>query len=101
MHYDEFIKYKINKKLKILIILSHLASADEKSNNYNRLQNYNFKNVIKNYKNIKFKSLANSMGIALGKSFHYDLTRAGIALYGGHFNTKLKNKIKPVIKLKA
>ena len=41
------------------------------------------------------------MGIALGKSFHYDLTRAGIALYGGHFNTKLKNKIKPVIKLKA
>ena len=41
------------------------------------------------------------MGIVLGKSFHYDLTRAGIALYGGHFNTKLKKKIKPVIKLKA
>ena len=41
------------------------------------------------------------MGITLGKSFHYDLTRPGIALYGGHFNTKLKNKIKPVIKLKA
>ena len=101
INYEEFKKYKINKKLKILIILSHLASADEKDNNYNQLQNNNFKKAIKNYKNIKFKSIANSMGIVLSKSFHYDLTRAGIALYGGHFNTKLKNKIKPVIKLKA
>ena len=101
LNYNEFIKYKINKKIKIFIILTHLSSADEKNNNYNNLQNNNFKNVIKNYKNVKFKSIANSMGIALGKSFHHDLTRAGIALYGGHFNTKLKNKIKPVIKLKA
>ena len=40
-------------------------------------------NAIKNYQNVKFKSLANSMGILLGKLFHYDLTRAGIAHYMG------------------
>ena len=41
------------------------------------------------------------MGILLGKQFHYDLTRPGISLYGGYYNTKLKKIIKPVIKLKA
>ena len=35
------------------------------------------------------------------KKYHYDLTRPGISLYGGHFNTKLKKLIKPVVKLKA
>ena len=41
------------------------------------------------------------MGIILGKKFHHDIIRPGISLYGGHFNTKLKKIIKPVIKLKA
>ena len=45
--------------------------------------------------------MSNSAGLILGKNFHYDLTRPGIALYGGHNNTTLKNKIKPVVKLKA
>ena len=40
-----------------------------------------------------WRTTTQAVGIALGKSFHYDLTRAGIALYGGHFNTKLKTKI--------
>ena len=41
------------------------------------------------------------MGVILGKDFHYDLVRPGISLYGGHYNTKLKKYIKPVVKLKA
>ena len=93
--------YKINNKFKILILLTHLASADEKNNVYNQIQNKKFKYAIKNLSNIQFKSLANSLGITLGKEYHYDLTRAGICLYGGHYNSKLKNKIKPVIILKA
>ena len=32
------------------------------------------------------------MGIILGKKFHYDIIRPGIALYGGHNNTALKNR---------
>ena len=41
------------------------------------------------------------MGMTLGDEYHYDITRPGIALYGGHNNTSLKKNIKPVIKLKA
>ena len=101
LNINELQKYKIDKKYKILIMLTHLASADEKNNNYNKIQNNNFKEAINNFNSIKLKSVANSMGIILGKSFHYDLTRAGISLYGGYFNSKLKNKIKPVVQLKA
>ena len=43
----------------------------------------------------------NSTSLLLNKKLHYDLARPGIALYGGHNNTKLKKNIKPVIKLKA
>ena len=41
------------------------------------------------------------MGIILGDNFHHDLVRPGISLYGGHYNTKMKKIIKPVISLKG
>ena len=65
------------------------------------LQNKNFFKNFKKFKSVKYKSLVNSTGIILGKKFHYDIIRPGISIYGGHFNTKLKKIIKPVIKLKA
>ena len=34
------------------------------------------------------------MGILLGQKYHYDLIRPGIALYGGHYNTKIKKGLK-------
>ena len=88
---------------KLVIILSHLASSDEINNKYNNYQHMNFEKVRKKFKNKKILlSLASSMGAALGDKFHYDLIRPGIALYGGHhYNKKLTNLIKPVIKLKA
>ena len=89
------------KNLDIYLLLSHLASSDEKNNKYNNIQNINFFNTFENFSSVKYKSLVNSMGIILGKKFHYDITRPGISLYGGHYNTKLKKIIKPVIKLKA
>ena len=92
--------HKINN-LNISLLMSHLASSDEKNNRYNNFQNNNFFNTFKNFSLVKYKSLVNSMGITLGKKFHYDIIRPGISLYGGHFNTKLKKIIKPVIKLKA
>ena len=93
---------KVDKNIKLKILLSHLSSADEKMNKYNRIQMYRFKSFLQIFKNTKLKSLSNSMGILLGKDYHLDLTRPGIALYGGHYNnSKFKKKIKPVIKLKA
>ena len=86
---------------KIHILLSHLSSADEGKNNYNILQNNKFKSAINLKINAKYNSLSNSMGIILGNNFHHDLVRPGISLYGGHFNTKMKQIIKPVICLKG
>ena len=93
-------KNNINK-LKFKILISHMSSADELNNKYNLIQNNKFKESINYIENIEFISLSNSMGILLGKDYHYDLVRPGIALYGGHFGTRMKNVIKPIIKLKA
>ena len=87
--------------LKINILISHLASADEINNKYNNTQNKIFQTSFKYCKNVRYKSISNSMGLNLGKEFHYNLIRPGISLYGGHFNTKMKSIIKPVISLKA
>jgi alanine racemase len=92
---------KISKNIKIILIMSHLASADEKKNLYNIKQTLSFKRITNLFFGLTKKSLSNSLGMTLGDEFHYDITRPGIALYGGHYNTKLRNKIKPVVKLKA
>ena len=93
---------KIYNNKNLQIVLSHLASSDEKNNLYNYFQNKKFKSTICLFKNKKIIfSLANSMGVILGKDFHYDLVRPGISLYGGHYNLKINKYIKPVVKLKA
>ena len=88
-------------KLDLQILISHLASSDELKNKYNQKQNNNFRLYFNLFKSIKYKSLVSSMGILLGKDFHYDLIRPGISIYGGHYNSKLKKKIMPVVILKA
>ena len=94
-------KYKFNDKLSINLIMSHLASANEKNNNFNKKQELLFNKIANKYFKLNLKSLSNSAGIKLGNNFHYDIVRPGISLYGGHNNSSLKKKIKPVIKLKA
>ena len=86
---------------KVHILISHLSSADESKNYYNIVQNKIFKEAINLKINAKYNSLSNSMGLILGENYHYDLVRPGISLYGGHFNTKMKKIIKPVISLKG
>jgi len=88
-------------ELRLQILISHLASSDELKNKYNKKQNYNFQSYFNLFKSIKYKSLVSSMGILIGKGFHYDLIRPGISLYGGHYNNKFKKIIKPVVTLKA
>jgi len=88
-------------KINLQILISHLASSDEIKNKYNQKQNNNFQLYFNLFKSIKYKSLVGSMGILLGKDFHYDLIRPGISLYGGHYTSKIKKIIKPVVTLKA
>lgn len=67
--------------LQIDILMSHLASADEDSEQ-NGLQLALFQEQAKLVK-AKRRSLANSAAVMLGPDYHFDLTRPGLALYGG------------------
>ena len=90
-----------NKKIKIVI--SHLASADEKNNSYNTLQKNRFLKTKKRFKdnNIIF-SLSNTNGVALSDSYLFDMIRPGIGLYGGNHKSKfLKKYLKPVVFVKG
>lgn len=67
--------------LDVRILMSHLASADEDSP-MNARQLAAFRNAIPSIAHEE-ASLANSAGIGLGPEYHFDLTRPGLALYGG------------------
>ncbi len=67
--------------LDIDICMSHLASADEDVAQ-NEDQRMRFDGLRERVRARRF-SLANSAGIALGEAYHADLTRPGLALYGG------------------
>ncbi len=67
--------------LDIDIILSHLASAEDDTDQSAR-QLVVFETARTGVK-ARRTSLANSAGIALGSGYHFDLTRPGLALYGG------------------
>ncbi|MDF8331906.1 alanine racemase [Novosphingobium cyanobacteriorum] len=67
--------------LQIDTCLSHLASADEDVAQ-NAAQLARFAEVRAQVRARRY-SLANSAGIGLGSAYHADVTRPGIALYGG------------------
>jgi alanine racemase len=85
--------------LDIDILLSHLASADEDSPQ-NGAQLNLFRQQAKLVK-AKRLSLANSAGIMLGRDFHFDLTRPGLALYGGVPRAEMASSIRPVVSLSS
>lgn len=101
--FDEtlYINSKIqNSKIKLSYIISHLVSAEKTKDIYNKKQLKKFLKLSKILNNKKF-SLANSAGAFLKKDYHFNMIRAGISLYGGYGNKKIKNKIKYTIKLKT
>ncbi|MBO9624454.1 MAG: alanine racemase [Sphingomonas sp.] len=67
--------------LSIDTLMSHLASADEDVP-LNARQREALA-AMRGRTSARRLSLANSAGIALGPDYHFDLTRPGIALYGG------------------
>ncbi len=67
--------------LNIDTLLSHLASADEDVPQ-NAQQRTAFA-ALAGRTGARRMSLANSAGICLGPDYHFDLTRPGLALYGG------------------
>jgi alanine racemase len=85
--------------LDIDILMSHLASADE-TTAMNRSQADLLAEVAARLTHRRL-SLANSAGIALGPDFAFDLTRPGLALYGGVPRDELTEHIRPVARVEA
>jgi alanine racemase len=68
--------------LRIETLMSHLACADEPDHEMNERQLALF-GTLRNDVAARRYSLANSAGICLGPDYAFDLTRPGLALYGG------------------
>jgi alanine racemase len=85
--------------LDIDILMSHLASADEDSP-LNSRQLSAFRAVLGVVPHRR-ASLANSAGIGLGPDYAFDLTRPGLALYGGVPRADLAGAIRPVVQVEA
>ena len=80
--------------LNIDTLMSHLASADEDVPQNDR-QRAAFA-ALAGKTGAKRLSLANSAGICLGKDYAFDLTRPGLALYGGVPRAEAKGNIAQV-----
>ncbi|MCB2066482.1 MAG: alanine racemase [Erythrobacter sp.] len=76
------------------LLLSHLASAEDDSPQNGR-QLARFREAVAQVPSRR-RSLANSAGIALGPDYHFDLTRPGLALYGGVPCDELAGQIRQV-----
>ena len=85
--------------LQIETLMSHLASADEDSP-MNAAQRSAFAEIAARVK-AKRRSLANSAGICLGRDYAFDLTRPGLALYGGIPRREAEGHIRQVVRVEA
>jgi alanine racemase len=81
--------------LTVETLMSHLASADE-AVPLNAIQRERFA-ALAGRTAAKRMSLANSAGIALGADYAFDLTRPGIALYGGVPAAAFADRIRQVV----
>ena len=86
-----------------VLLMSHLACADECEHPLNKIQLDKFKQIItkakKYFPDIK-TSLANSSGTFLGEEYHFDMVRVGAGLYGINPQPSKPNPMKQTINLK-
>lgn len=90
------------RAINVVLLMSHLACADERNHPLNILQQNTFSNCVKLIQplvpTLRF-SLANSSGIFLGNEWHFDLLRPGAALYGINPVPDNSNPMLPVVRL--
>lgn len=85
--------------LKIETLMSHLACGDEQSP-MNGEQLATFIGLSAGI-DARRRSLANSAGVCLGPDYHFDLTRPGLALYGGVPRGEASGHIAQVVRPRA
>ncbi|MCW4114144.1 alanine racemase [Aurantimonas sp. MSK8Z-1] len=85
--------------LELSLVMSHLASADELTSQ-SEAQRRRFLELAALFPDVP-RSLANSAGAFRGADYGFDLTRPGIALYGGHAGPASDGRLRPVATLTA
>lgn len=86
--------------LDVLLVMSHLACADEPDKLANRLQRESFDRLRAMLPRAA-ASLANSSAVFLGSEYHYDLARPGAALFGINPTPGHQNPMRAVVRLDA
>jgi alanine racemase len=86
--------------LRLVLLMSHLACADEPEAKMNRVQLDRFRTALAMLPAAP-ASLSSSGGVLLGKDFAFDLVRPGIGLYGGNVQNAAENPFATVAVLRA
>jgi alanine racemase len=86
--------------LDLVLVMSHLACADEPASPANAAQRRAFE-MLRQRLPAAPASLANSSGIFLGPDYHYDLARPGAALYGINPLPGQPNPMQAVVRVQA
>ncbi|HAC33211.1 MAG TPA: alanine racemase [Gammaproteobacteria bacterium] len=87
-------------QLNVVLLISHLACADEADHPLNVLQLSRFTKVNDLFPAAP-SSLANSSGLFLGPQYHFQQCRAGAALFGVNPTPGLSNPMQPVLEVTA
>ncbi len=87
-------------KIEINTILSHLACSENTDHPLNEQQLAAFTDALTHFDGKK-ASLSASAGVFLGPEYHFDLTRPGIALFGGNPTPGSPNPMAQVIRLQG
>ncbi len=87
-------------RLRLALVMSHLACADEAGHPMNREQLYTFHQMRAS---LPFApaSIAASDGMMLGADYHCDLVRPGYAIYGGQAAPGRLTPVRPVVRVSA
>jgi alanine racemase len=86
--------------IKLDLVMSHLASADNPRDPKNRDQLLAFETLSVLFHGVP-RSLAASDGLMLGPAFHFDLVRPGYALYGGQASQMAPAPVKSAVTVTA
>jgi len=90
----------LTRAVKPVLVMSHLACADQPAHPMNRRQLESFQAVAAAFEGIE-SSLVNSAGVLLGGDYRFDLVRPGIAIYGGTPVPGIKNPMRTVVTAEA
>jgi alanine racemase len=90
----------LTRAVEPILVMSHLACADQPSHPLNRRQLESFQKVVAAFPGVE-SSLANSPGVLLGAEYHFSLTRPGIAVYGGALVSGSPSPMRPVVTAEA